>query len=217
MNPDNCFVPGAPTSVDKVFIRSLSFAATQRFDCGSRRPEGFAYWQPAQGARIPALEEVFELLGGQPVHLLIEIKMAADDSEGFTPPAHFAQLLDRVIEQHNIRDQVIIQSGDYRTLREMRKLDPKIRLCQLSLWRQSKDWVQAAKDFGGTHQLVTNSALTAEAVRDLQAAGITVFSSTANNAVEWRHVLGLGVDGILTDDPYGLIAYLKQMGVRREG
>jgi glycerophosphoryl diester phosphodiesterase len=215
INETNCSIPGERTSKRKLFLRSLSFEATQRFDCGSRRPEGFTHWQPAPGARIPALEEVFKLLHGQPVQLLIEMKMAPDESEGFTSPAHFAQLLHRAIERHNMKGQVIIQSGDYRTLQEMRKLDPEIRLCQLSLWRHSANWVQAAKDFGGTHQLVTNSALTAEAVRDLKASGITVISSTVNDAVGWKHVFGLGVDGILTDDPYNLIEYLKQMGLRR--
>jgi glycerophosphoryl diester phosphodiesterase len=82
INRDNCFVPGGPSSADQAFIRSLSFAATQRFDCGSRRPEGFTYWQPAPGAHIPALEEVFDLLRGQPVQLLIEIKMAAEENRG---------------------------------------------------------------------------------------------------------------------------------------
>ncbi len=215
INETNCHIPGEGTSESKLFIRSLSFRATQRFDCGSRRPAGFTHWQPAPGARIPALEEVFDLLRGQPVELLIEMKMAPDDSEGFTPPAHFAQLLYRAIERHKMKGQVIIQSGDYRTLREIRKHDPEIRLCQLSLWRHSANWVQAAKDFGGTHQLVTNSALTTEAVRELEASGITVISSTVNDAAGWKHVLTLGVDGILTDDPYNLIEYLKQMGLRR--
>ena len=215
INRTNCFIPGVPTSESKLFLRSLSFEATQRFDCGSLRPEGFTHWQPAPGARIPVLEEVFELLRGQPVQLLIETKMAPDDSEGFTPPAHVAQLLQQAIERHKMRDQVIIQSGDYRTLREIRKLDPEIRLCQLSLWRHSDDWVAAAKRFGGTHQLVTTSALNVQAVRDLKASGITVFSSTANNTLQWKNVLSLGVDGILTDNPYGLIEYLKQRGLRR--
>jgi len=215
INQHNCFIPGEAAGAARQFIRTLSFGATQRFDCGRRRPEGFTYWQPAPGARIPALEDVFDEFRGKPVRLLLETKMAPDDSEGFTPPDHFARLLHRAIVEHGIKDQIIIQSGDYRTLKELRKLDPDIRLCQLSLWRHSENWVQAAKGFGASHQLVTNTALTAEAVRELKVAGITVFSSTANDAVEWKRLLGLGVDGILTDDPYHVIQYLKQMGPRR--
>lgn len=215
INQHNCFVPGEAAGGASQFIRTLSFAATQRFDCGSRRPAGFVYWQPSPGARIPALEEVFDEFRGKAVQLLVEMKMAPDDSESFVPPEHFARLLHEAIQRTGIREQLIVQSGDYRTLKELRKLDPEIRLCQLSLWRHSDDWVEAAKDFGGSHQLVSNVALNAEAVRELQAAGITVFSGTANDSVEWKRLIGLGLDGILTDDPYHLIQYLKQMGLRR--
>ena len=215
INQHNCFIPGEAASGARQFIRTLSFAATQRFDCGSRRPEGFAYWQPAPEARIPALEHVFDEFRGKPIQLLLETKMAPDGSGGFTPPDHFARLLHKAIVEHGIKDQIIVQSGDYRTLTELRKLDPGIRVCQLSLWRRTEDWVQAAKEFGGSHQLVSNTALTAEAVRELQAAGITVFSGTANDTVEWKRLLRLGLDGILTDDPYHLSQYLKSMGRRR--
>ena len=215
INHHNCFIPGEPPTDKRLYIRTLSFEATQRYDCGSRRPEGFDYWQPAPGARIPALEEVFNEFRGQPVQLLVETKMARDDSEGFTPPAHFARLLHGAIQRTGIKDQIIIQSGDYRTLEELRKLDPAIRLCQLALWRRTDNWVQAAKDFGGPYQLVSNVALTADAVRELQSAGITVISGTSNDALTWKRLLALGVDGILTDDPYRLVQYLKQMGLRR--
>ncbi len=215
INQHNCFILGEAAGGVRQFIRALSFAATQRFDCGSRRPEGFAYWQPSPGARIPTLEDVFDEFRGKPIQLILETKMAPDDSEGFVPPGHFARLLHKAIVEHGIKDQLIVQSGDYRTLTELRKLDPEIRLCQLSLWRQTDNWVEAAKDFGGSHQLVSNTALTVEAVRELQAAGITVFSGTANDSVEWKRLLGLGLDGILTDDPYHLIQYLKSMGRRR--
>lgn len=215
INQHNCFIPGEAAGGARRFIRTLSFATTQRFDCGSRRPEGGAYWQPSPGARIPTLGEVFDEFRGKPIQLLLETKMASDDSEGFVPPDHFARLLHKAIIEHGIKDQLIVQSGDYRTLKELRKLDPEIRLCQLSLWRHSENWVQAAKDFAGSHQLVSNVALTAEAVRELQAAGITVFSGTANDVLEWKRLIGLGLDGILTDDPYHLIQYLKQMGLRR--
>ena len=108
-----------------------------------------------------------------------------------------------------MEDRVILQSGDFRTLAEIRKLDPGFRVCQLTAWRQPGDWVRTSIEFGATHELITNRALKVAEVRRLKAAGVTVFSSTANDAATWKKVIDLEVDGILTDDPAGLIEYLK--------
>jgi glycerophosphoryl diester phosphodiesterase len=48
----------------------------------------------------------------------------------------------------------------------------------------------------------------AEGVSRLHAAGLQVFSSTANSKADWQKYIDLGMDGILTDDPEGLLAFL---------
>ena len=108
-----------------------------------------------------------------------------------------------------MEERVILQSGDYRTLAQIRKLDAGFQVCRLIAWRQPGDWVRTSIEFGATHELITNSALKVEDVRRLKAAGVTVFSSTANDAATWKKVIDLEVDGVLTDDPAGLIEFLK--------
>ena len=209
VNLEDCVVPGEERPERRPIIRLLSFAETQRFDCGSRNPNRFPNWKASPGARMPEFGEVLELLRGTKVRILGETKMAPDGEPGFVEPAHFAKLVYEIVRRHGMKARVILQSGDYRTLTEVRKLDPGFRVCQLVAWRQPGDWVRTSIEFGATHELVTNSALTVADVRRLKAAGVTVFSSTANDAATWKKVVDLEVDGILTDDPAGLIEYLK--------
>jgi len=37
---------------------------------------------------------------------------------------------------------------------------------------------------------------------------------TANRPADWRRLVRAGVDGIITDDPAGLIAFLEARGLR---
>ena len=49
-------------------------------------------------------------------------------------------------------------------------------------------------------------------VRDFaqHAAGMEVLPWTANTPEEWSRLMAAGVDGIISDDPAGLIAFLKK-------
>lgn len=43
---------------------------------------------------------------------------------------------------------------------------------------------------------------------------MTVYSDVVDRAEEWQAYAALGVDAIFTNDPVGLIEYLKKSGLR---
>ena len=45
-------------------------------------------------------------------------------------------------------------------------------------------------------------------------AGLQVVPWTANTREAWEALVAAGVDGIITDDPEGLAAFLKEKGLR---
>jgi glycerophosphoryl diester phosphodiesterase len=47
-------------------------------------------------------------------------------------------------------------------------------------------------------------------VQQLRSAGIMVFSDVVDDETGWRAYLALGVDALFTNDPAGLIAFLKR-------
>ena len=56
--------------------------------------------------------------------------------------------------------------------------------------------------------------MTAEQVKAAHAAGMEVLPWTVNTPEEWERLVNAGVDGIISDDPAALIAWLKAKGKR---
>ena len=52
--------------------------------------------------------------------------------------------------------------------------------------------------------------VTPEKVREAHAAGLQVIPWTANKPEQWEKLIQARVDAIITDDPAGLIEYLKR-------
>ena len=52
-----------------------------------------------------------------------------------------------------------------------------------------------------------------EQVRTAHAAGVQVLPWTANDPAQWQHLLACKVDGITTDYPDQLAAYLRVAGI----
>jgi glycerophosphoryl diester phosphodiesterase len=51
-------------------------------------------------------------------------------------------------------------------------------------------------------------------VAQAHAAGLTVVPWTVDKPEDWPKLVDAGVDGIITDDPAALIAWLKSKGLR---
>jgi glycerophosphoryl diester phosphodiesterase len=197
INPDTCDVQS------KIPVRTLTIAEIQAIDCGTKIHPKFLNQIPAPGSRIPALEELFELTAGTNVELMIETKMAPEDS-----PAAFAKAIHAIIERYQAAGRVILQSFDHRTLAEMKRLNPTVRLCMLNPHQQRPDWVTPAKALGAHIQFINYRVITRENVESLHKAGLKVYSGTTDDPAEWRKLIALQVDAILTDNPAALRALL---------
>jgi glycerophosphoryl diester phosphodiesterase len=193
INPKVC----APESgVSPAPIRTLTLAQVLRFDCGG-------------GVRIPTLEELFDAFRNSHIRFLGETKMVADGSPGFVPPARFIELVDGLIRKYGVAGRFILQSGDYRTLDEMRKRNPEVGICLLGARRFKPKYLEMAQRHRATHLMLNNKDVDKEGVRKLQAAGYRIFSGTANQTAQWQDYVDMGMDGILTDNPEGLLRFLK--------
>jgi len=135
--------------------------------------------------------------------------MMAVGPEVTPSPEDFVKLVLAKVRQYHLEDRVILQSFDFRTLREMKKLAPEIPLSALCDGR-APSYVAISKDAAGAH-IVSPSfqGVTAEKVREAHAAGLEVIPWTADKTSDWDQLIATGVDAIITDDPAWLIAYLK--------
>ena len=113
------------------------------------------------------------------------------------------------IRQYKLEKRVILQSFDFRTLVAMRELAPEIRLSALTETDQ-RPFADIAAEAGKAEIISPEYHLvTPEKVAAAHRAGLQVVPWTANTEADWARSVDAKVDGIISDDPASLIAYLK--------
>jgi glycerophosphoryl diester phosphodiesterase len=217
LNPDLCLTPEGARITGRIPVRSLSLEALQTYDCGTLRNPLFPNQRPIPGERIPTLEAVFGLLEATPgaaaVRLNIEAKSVPSRPDLTLPPEAWADALAAALADPQRRRRVTVQSFDHRILRALKARLPDAVIAAL-VAKSLPDLVELARDLGAEIISPNLDWITGPVVRALHAAGVRVIPWTANTEEEWARLLDLGVDGIITDDPGGLITFLHLRGLR---
>lgn len=200
-------------------IHKLSFEQLRQWDCGALKNPAFPKQQTVPGTKMPTLEEVFSLAAASPVQFNIETKSDPGQPELSPAPATFARMVVDLVRRHRMEQRVIVQSFDFRTLREVRKLAPAIRLSAL-YEGPPKSFVEIARDAGlegrGVEMVSPHFDLvTAERVAEAHAAGVQIVPWTANSPEIWSRLVDAGVDAMISDDPAALILWLNSAGLRK--
>jgi len=195
-----------------VAIRALTLAELREYDCGATRNPLFPAQAPVPGARVPTLDEVFDLGRGNTVQFNVEVKIFADRPELTPEPEAFAELILDLIRKHGIERRVILQSFDPRIVRVMKKLDLCIR--RATLFETNRDWREAAREFEATICAPEFHLVTPERVTEAHAAGLQVIPWTVNDPSDWEWLADARVDAMISDDPASLIAWLREKGMR---
>ena len=152
----------------------------------------------------PALEDLLALIKGKKLSVMLETKMAKPGDKDYVEPAHVVAKIDALIRKCKVAPQIILQSFDHQTLVEMRKLNPQVRLCMLNSRTRLPDYVAPAKALGAHIQFINFRIIEKRDVDALHSAGLKVFSGTTSDPIEWKRLIELQVDGILTDNPLDL-------------
>jgi glycerophosphoryl diester phosphodiesterase len=252
-------------------VNDLTLRQLRTIDCGSKTLPEFPRQQAVPGARIPTLDEVFDLVedsGRDDVRLNIETKISplVDDT---APYQVFTRKLVDAIQDTKMTGRVTIQSFDWRTILLARKLDRRIETvalvwqfgpaecasladeCSLqavygnpevkSPWTGGLDWWRY-RDLGKLVRKAGASTVSSNwqvhdpnlgnvsssdwylkedpayfhgpEVPELQRDGLKVVPYTINDEATMQRVIGLGVDGIISDDPDLLVLVAKRNGLR---
>jgi len=125
-------------------IRFWKQADLADFDLGAMSPDApFGYWEAhgktqkqVPGTRLCTLEEVFQLVkawGNNTVFLNIETKSYPYPSNPVNPePSAWVRKFYELVKQYDMQERVSLQSFDWRTLIEMKKLAPRIATVALT-------------------------------------------------------------------------------------
>jgi glycerophosphoryl diester phosphodiesterase len=208
VNPAICNAPPA-SGIKPGPIALLTLAEIRQFDCGSFVRPNSPRYRPVPGQKMPTLDEFLASIKEGGSVLLGETKFAAPGSGPAIEPDHFVDLIYAALKKHGFQDRFILQSGDYRTIDAIAKKDPTARTCLLNARRFKPGYFELARSHKATHLMLRADDTNASQVRDLQTAGLLIYSSTANRPSDWQKYVDLGMDGILTDDPAGLMEFLS--------
>ena len=219
LTPERCLDAEGNRLEKPIPIRSLTLAEVKKYDCGSLGNPKFPRQLPVPGTRMPTLDEVFAMVkasgyaAAPQVEFNIETKLFPAEPELTPAPAEFAKLVVETIKKHGMEKRTMVQSFDFRTLREIKKLDPAIRTSQLT-YEELVDIVPALKSIKADIWSPNSEWITLDSVKEAHAAGIQVAPWTINSKKGWDAAIAAGVDAIITDYPGDLVEYLKEKKLR---
>lgn len=220
-------------------LKDLSLRELQQYDVGRIDPANpyartFATQQPVDGARIPTLAQVFDLVrarGARHVRFNIETKLSPQQPQDTVSAEAMTDALLQVVRDAGMRERVSIQSFDWRTLQRVQQREPAIPTVYLSIQTANTDntkdgtWTAGLRlaDHGSVPRMVkaaggkvwapNQGALTQALVREAQALGLQVIPWTVNNPADMDRIVGWGVDGLITDYPDRLREVLARRGI----
>lgn len=204
LEPPVCTGPSA----EKVAIHTLTLAQVREWDCGKVQNPLFPKQVPQPGTRMPTLEEVFALAPLGSFDFNIETKIFRDHPELTPSPEEFVRLVLDQIRKYKLEKRIILQSFDFRTLIEMKRIAPEIRTSAL-LEGKPREFIEAAREARADIISPLASMVTPDRVQVSHQAGLQVVPWTVNTPAQWDRLIDAGVDGIISDDPAALIEYLK--------
>jgi glycerophosphoryl diester phosphodiesterase len=113
------------------------------------------------------------------------------------------------IDKAGLLARTRVRSFDHRSLVYLKKLQPKLETAALIAYTAPVDPGQMLLDAGADVYAPEYRFVDAEIVRLVHAAGKRILPWTVNEPHEWERLLTFGVDGVTTDYPDRLLAWLK--------
>ena len=223
-------------SEDGTTIFSMKADELAQYDIGRLNPahKYAAQWTEqtaSDGERIPTLQQLFELArdarspGGQPVRFNIETKITPTSGDSTPDPERYARAVVDAVRAAKMSHRVVVQSFDWRTLREVKKLAPELSTACLTIDSSNMNtvlpdasgaspWHAGLKgaDYGGSLPRMAQAAgchiwtpfwrnVTPENIVEAHGLKLKIIPWTVNDPAEIERLAELGVDGIITDYP----------------
>lgn len=240
---------------NKYDIRLMTVDELKKFDVGVMDPNCGEYYdlhgktQFTYDAKIPTLEELMQLIqsyGDKNIVLNIETKSYPDPaSAGYknnADPKKFVEVFNNIVKKYDMEDRVVLQSFDWQTLIEMKKLNPNISTS--ALWQEQPSWgrdseslrryekkkspwlggldikdyqgnpVKAAHAIGADIISPYYTEISKQDVDEAHSLGMKVVPWTVNNEKDINMLLDMGVDGIISDKPWLLKQVLEKRNIK---
>lgn len=208
-------------------VKDLTLVEVKNIDCGAYQSIDFPTQEQMQNLEIITLEELFQAITTSPHPSAKKIKFNIK----FTPctlmpekalspgelcDAAYANLdyderivltIIGLVEKFKLTQRVIYQSFDIETLRHIKTLVPTATISLLK--RQTLfELIEKAKDLKATIISPHQELLDEGSVDLFHKNGLLVIPWVVNDKASWVRLITFGVDGIITDYPKELAAFI---------
>lgn len=122
----------------------------------------------------------------------------------------------RVVEEirrAGMLERTRVRSFDHRSIRAIKQLEPRLTTAVLIADTFPVSPATLAREAGATVYCPGYRFLDESQVRQAREAGLRVIPWTVNRPEDWERLIAWGVDGLTTDYPDQLAAWLKRSGI----
>jgi len=173
-------------------VHDYTLEELKQLDAGSWFHSDFA------DQRLPELGEVLELVDGR-VITNIEIKSHA--YEPHHPPDAIEKQVTELVKKKSQQDSILISSFDSNILEQISLMEAPPQIALISKNPLERNTVEMCKHFNTFSWHPAQQIVTPRQVRKLHIAGIRVFPYKVDTPEDCARMIGLKVDGVITDDP----------------
>ncbi|NDD31302.1 MAG: glycerophosphodiester phosphodiesterase [Proteobacteria bacterium] len=239
------------TPAHEPVVHNLLLSEVETYDVGGINPADTEYYadhgktqKVSPHERVPTLDALFDMvekMGNTRVCFNVETKSYATEPSYGTDPYTFTAIVLEVIKRHHLENRCIIQSFDWRTLIETRRLDKSMTTsaltCEVPEWGEEgwyrhvgekgcSPWMAGLDidDYNGDYVKAAHAInadivspylveLTPALVAEAHTFGMKVVPWTVNKREDMERLIGWGVDGLITDRPTLLKQVLDARGI----
>jgi glycerophosphoryl diester phosphodiesterase len=173
-------------------VNDYTLDELKQLDAGSWFDEKFA------DQRLPELSEVLDLLKGR-VYVNIEIKAGA--YEGHHPPDAIEKQIVAMVRKKNLQDTVLISSFEIEFLVQIAAMEDPPAIALISHTPVTKRIVEICKHLNLFSWHPDQRIATWYQIKLMHTAGLKVFPYRVDTFEDYRRMMDMTVEGVITDDP----------------
>lgn len=181
-------------------VNELPLAALRELDAGIRADAGY------HGEKIPTLAETLETLGNRAI---VNIELTNYSS----PRDRLPELAAALVERMGLQSSVLFSSFLPANLHRVRRALPHARVAMLA-WQGlpgsiGRGWIgrRAAPEIVHPYR----GDICPEYIHREHARGRRVHGWTVNSPLEAKSLLQMGIDGLISDDPPGMLRVMEEV------
>ena len=175
-------------------VHDLRYADLQDADAG-------------EGEHVPSLDEVLRLVAGR---LTVMCELKVDHDSGATDTG-LVEAVTTVVAAHNAEAWTAMHSFDPEIVAEARKRAPRISAAIIAGAQDApgfERYLAGVVKRGAQALSLEHRCITREYVIRAKQRQLSLFAWTADSPDDWRHLIAVGIDGIITNYPAQLRAFL---------